>query len=630
MRRPKKKQAGKEITKAPRSKVFQRRAKSPPGGYLSPFHLLVENAKDYAISMLDPDGRVTSWNVGAERLTGYRADEIIGKHFSCFYLADDIQRGKPELVLKNATAEGRYEDQSWRVRKDGSRFFGNVIITALRNKEGKLTGFAQITHDLTEVRFAQTARGVFESFPDPILVIDRHGRITQMNAQLASIFGYSREELKDKPVEVLIPQRFRERHVKHVASYIADPHTRPMGVGLELFGRRKDKSEFPVDIMLSSMDTDNDSMVIAVVRDITAPKQAAESIRKTNDELLALVTELQRRDSEMQSLISMDDLLQSCTTQEEAYKVVALVAGELFDGQTGCLAVLRAWDQHLEIVARWGDDGPLGEPIFSVDDCWALRRGQLHEVADSQAGLLCRHFVDQPATGYLCVPLTVQGEMLGVFCLVGAPAKRSSHQVSQLQLAVTVSEAVKLSLSNLKLREKLRAEAIHDPLTGLFNRRYLEETLARELHRARRRNSPLCVAMLDLDNFKRFNDTFGHDAGDSLLRELGRLVCGKVRKSDIPCRYGGEEFVLVLPDSSLADAEHRVEQIRVLIKELQIPHGDQLLGALTVSAGVAQADEHSANPSELLRAADQALYAAKNAGRDRVIVYQAEESVRNG
>ena len=629
MKQSRKKQAGKGINKVPRSRTLPQRAGSTPGECIEPLHLLVENAKDYAISVLDTDGGVVSWNVGAKRLTGYRADEIIGKHFSCFYLADDIQGEKPELVLKNATTEGRYEDQSWRVRKDGSRFFGNVIITALRDRKGKLTGFAQITRDLTEVRFAEIARELFESFPDGILVINRHGTIAQMNAQAESIFGYSRRELENKPVEILIPERFRERHVKNIAAYIADPHTRPMGVGLELLGRRKDKSEFPVDIMLSPMDTDSDSMVIAVVRDITEPKQSAESVRKTNDELMALVTELQRRDSEMQSLISMDDLLQSCTTQEEAYKVIALAGGELFGGQAGCLAVVHAWDQYLEIVARWGD-GPLGESIFSLEDCWALRRGQLHEVADPQAGLLCRHFVGQPETGYLCVPLTVQGETLGVFCLVGAPAKTSKHQVSQLQLAVTVSESIKLSLSNLKLREKLRAEAIHDPLTGLFNRRYLEETLARELHRARRRNSPLCVAMLDLDNFKRFNDTFGHDAGDSLLRELGRLVRGKVRKSDIPCRYGGEEFVLVLPDSSLVDAEQRVEQLRVLINELQIPHGEQLLGALTVSAGVAQADAHNSNPNELLRAADQALYAAKNAGRDRVVVYQAKESVRNG
>ena len=278
--------------------------------------------------------------------------------------------------------------------------------------------------------------------------------------------------------------------------------------------------------------------------------------------------------------------------------------------------------------ARQGD-GPLGESIFSMEDCWALRRGQVHEIAEPQTGLLCRHFVEQPATGYLCVPLTVQGETLGVFCLVGAPTKRSQHQVSQMQLAVTVSEAIKLSLSNLKLREELRAEAIHDPLTGLFNRRYLEETLPRELHRARRAHAPLCVAMLDLDDFKRFNDTYGHDAGDSLLRELGRLLLGKLRKSDISCRYGGEEFVLVLPDSALADAKQRIEQIRSQIKELRIPHGDQVLRALTVSAGVAQADDHTANPGELLRAADTALYAAKNAGRDRVVVYQSGKPLQN-
>jgi diguanylate cyclase (GGDEF)-like protein len=129
--------------------------------------------------------------------------------------------------------------------------------------------------------------------------------------------------------------------------------------------------------------------------------------------------------------------------------------------------------------------------------------------------------------------------------------------------------------------------------------------------------------MLDLDNFKHFNDTYGHDAGDSLLRELGRLLRRQLRKSDISCRYGGEEFVLVLPDSSLADAEQRVEQIRAQIKDLQIPHGEQRLSALTVSAGVAQAEDHNGDPRELLRAADTALYAAKNAGRDRVIVYQA-------
>ena len=230
-------------------------------------------------------------------------------------------------------------------------------------------------------------------------------------------------------------------HGDHVANagYMVDPHTRPMGLGLELSARRKDGTEFPVDNLLSLIHSGKDSMVMAVIRDITEPKRTAEGVRKTNDELMALVTELQRRDREMQSLISMDDLLQSCTSQEDAYKVIGFAAGELFEGHTGCLAVLQASGRYLEIVARWGT-GSLGDPIFSLDDCWALRRGQLHEVVNAETGLLCRHFVSHPNTRYLCVPLTVQGEILGVFCLAGAPAHTSDHQIGQLQLAVTVSE----------------------------------------------------------------------------------------------------------------------------------------------------------------------------------------------
>jgi diguanylate cyclase (GGDEF)-like protein len=210
-------------------------------------------------------------------------------------------------------------------------------------------------------------------------------------------------------------------------------------------------------------------------------------------------------------------------------------------------------------------------------------------------------------------------------CLTGA-AEKVIGSVTRQQLAVEVGETIKLSLSNLKLREELREQAIHDPLTGLCNRRYLEENLVRELHRARRGNSPLCVVMLDLDNFKPFNDTFGHDAGDALLRELAQVMHDKLRKSDICCRYGGDEFVLVLPDSSLADTQQRMEQICVAVKEKQIRNGGPPLDAITISAGVVGLPEHGSTAAELLQAADNAMYAAKQAGRNRIVVYQAKES----
>jgi diguanylate cyclase (GGDEF)-like protein len=165
---------------------------------------------------------------------------------------------------------------------------------------------------------------------------------------------------------------------------------------------------------------------------------------------------------------------------------------------------------------------------------------------------------------------------------------------------------------------------MRDPLTGLFNRRYLEETLPRELHRVQRGKSPLCVAMLDLDHFKRFNDTFGHEVGDLLLRELGQVVHENLRMSDIACRQGGDEFLLVLADSSLEDTRERMEQIRLLVKDLEIRH----LGKITISAGIVEAGEYGTTAGELLRAADKALYAAKQAGRDRIVVYQASDPGR--
>jgi diguanylate cyclase (GGDEF)-like protein len=361
------------------------------------------------------------------------------------------------------------------------------------------------------------------------------------------------------------------------------------------------------------------------IRDITERQEAESAFRKTHDELLVLVDELKKVEREMQSLNRMNGLLQTCTTRDEAYQVVGMLMSELFAGRNGFLAILHASDQNLQRVAYWGDKA-LAEPTFSMEDCWALRRGQPHNVIDPQAGLLCRHFVHPPGTGYMCVPLTVQGETLGLLCLMDVAVKKGEHQVREQEMALMVSQAIKLSLSNLKLREKLREQATRDPLTGLFNRRHLEDSLSRELHRARRRETPLCIAMLDLDHFKNFNDDHGHQAGDLLLRELGQVLQEKLRKSDIACRYGGEEFVIVMPDSSLVDTCQRVEEIRALVKKLEIRYGGQLLGTITISAGIAGTREYGGTTiREFLHAADTALYAAKHAGRDRVVVYQEKE-----
>jgi diguanylate cyclase (GGDEF)-like protein len=358
------------------------------------------------------------------------------------------------------------------------------------------------------------------------------------------------------------------------------------------------------------------------VRDITDHKLMSNELRRANDELLTLVASLQRREHEMQSLNRIIDLLQRCTAEEEAYGVVARMAPEIFARQSGFLASLRASDQSLETVARWGDDAP-PEALFASEDCLAMQWGQPHETVDLRTNPLCRHLGPDPRTASLCIPLTILGETLGLLCLVG-DMESEEGQAGRTRLAVTVGESITLCLSNLRLRAKLREQAIRDPLTGLANRRYLEESLPRELHRASRANSTLSIAMLDLDHFKRFNDTFGHGPGDSLLREVGRVLSERLRKSDIACRYGGEEFVLVLPNSALADIVQRIEEIRLAVRGLHIRQGDRILSTVTVSAGVAEA-RAGMTARELLAEADEALYEAKHAGRDRVVLYEMKE-----
>ena len=356
-------------------------------------------------------------------------------------------------------------------------------------------------------------------------------------------------------------------------------------------------------------------------RAATEWRREEQRLRQMNARLLRSVAELRRRNAEMRLLNRMHEWLQACATEDEIYRIVGLVAEELFSDQRGYLAIVREREQDLQPVARWGDLA--AAEVFSIQDCWALRRGQVHTVIDPEHGFVCSHFVESPKTAYRCFPLIAQGETLGVFCLIGNGNKITRDSANQLQAVRAFCEAAKLSLYNLRLRAKLNEQAIRDPLTGLYNRRFLEETLWRDLARCQRRKSPLSVVMLDLDHFKRFNDLFGHDTGDLLLRGLGTLIRENLRKGDLSCRYGGDEFVLVLPDSNLSDTQRRVGHICELLKTIKLPCGGPGTSAVTVSAGIAGAGVHGFTPNELLRAADTALYAAKKTGRDRVVCCQS-------
>ncbi len=307
------------------------------------FRTFVEYVKEYAIFMLDPRGHIATWNAGAARIKGYSRDEILGQHFSKFYTQEDIEKGVPNSRLLVAAEQGQVEDEGWRVRKDGSRFWANVLITAIRDRNGELTGFTKITRDVTERHQLEQAlhdsenrfHSLFEFSPDAIVVSDDQGKITEVNAQVDRLFGYERNELTGREVEILIPERFRQIHPQHRAGYALLARTRPMGAGLELYARRKGGTEFPVDIMLSSLETTRGRAVLSVIRDLSEKKKAEEEIQRREREKQYLEEELNLEHS-FEDIIGQSAGLKRVLKQVEtvaATDVTVLILGETGTGK---------------------------------------------------------------------------------------------------------------------------------------------------------------------------------------------------------------------------------------------------------------------------------------------------------
>jgi len=243
------------------------------------FRILVEGVQDYAIFTLDPHGKIVSWNAGAERIKGYKADEIIGQNFSRFYLPDDIDQGKPEAELQIAAASGRSEIEHWRVRRDGSRFWANVVITAARDSSGSLLGFSEISRDISERKETEAKyRGLLEAAPDAMVVVNQMGEIVLLNVQAEKQFGYHRDELLGQKVTNIIPEGFAERLIADGTRTAADALAQQIGTGIELKGRRKDRSEFPIEIMLSPLENPEGILVTAAIRDISLRKVAERGL----------------------------------------------------------------------------------------------------------------------------------------------------------------------------------------------------------------------------------------------------------------------------------------------------------------------------------------------------------------
>ena len=347
-------------------------------------------------------------------------------------------------------------------------------------------------------------------------------------------------------------------------------------------------------------------------------------LNAANDVLRTQAKELSKRNQEITLLSKMNDFLQTSTSEAEAYSVISETVTLLFPEDSGAVFVLSASRDMLEAAVAWGIKPP-ANLIFPPNDCWAQRRGQSHLVLSHQQR--CPHVTDDGHM-YVCLPLLAQSETLGILHLRDGLTRNDkadeARMIEKCKLAKILADNIGLGIANLKLRESMRNLSIRDPLTGLFNRRYMEEALEQEQHRAKRHETQLAVIMVDIDHFKKFNDNFGHDGGDAVLRALGTFFKKHVRGSDVACRYGGEEFILILSPSTAEGAQQRAEKIRKDAGLLRVSHANQDLGAITLSLGMAIAPDHASESDSIVKAADVALYQAKANGRNRVVMFSAK------
>lgn len=573
--------------------------------------------------MKDVDGRLIYLNKPFERLFNIKLNDWIGKTDFDIWpeaVAQKLRENDLE-VLETGESISTVETvpqldgmHSWMVHKfQVTGHDGETLVAGTGN-------------DITEYQRSQQAQARFvailEATTDCVMMADAQGLITYINLEGRQLLGVeSEEDAIGKPIFSYhpawaaavvenqgIPTAMREGSWAGDTALL-DAEGRDVPVSQVILSHRNSKGEV--------------EFLSTVMRDITAIKQAEESLQESNERLATEVHELEQRNHEIEMLSEMGELLQACQTIEEAHTVIRQMAGRLFGESRGALYLIKSSEDFLEAVAEWGQPAPSNN-YFATHDCWGLRRGRIHVARDPKTDLFCHH-LNQPLPGsYVCVPMVAQGNALGLLHLSGEGEKPISE--AQLRLAATVAEQIALAVANLILRETLRSQSIRDQLTGLFNRRYMEESLEREIRRAERNHQPLGIIMMDIDHFKKFNDTHGHDAGDAILRAMGTLLKSQVRGGDIACRYGGEELTLMMPDATLEAVQQRAERVRVATAEMSAPHRGTDLGTVTVSLGVALYPLHGSTGEDVLRAADAALYRAKRAGRNRVMVADTVET----
>jgi len=362
-----------------------------------------------------------------------------------------------------------------------------------------------------------------------------------------------------------------------------------------------------------------------LLRDAIRRQRQSKKTVLTNQQLEKSVNALKSRAQESDLLTSARDELQLCIDVQQVYQSAANSFSRLLEGTSGSLCMINNSRQLVEVVSTWGES--VVDDFHAPESCCGLRSGQPRWRRPGQSEIHCTHFGRGFPERYLCQPIVAHGNTLGLLYVQCATDQLIEEVQSRIDGVRQLVQLTGMTVATLNLRTKLESQSIRDSLTGLFNRHFMQISLERELSRAARRKQLLAVYMLDLDHFKRFNDSHGHAAGDSVLKAVSEIFRTSVRAEDIACRYGGEEFTIILPDVTRQVAYDRADTIRRAVAALRVPLLGEMLDGFSVSVGVALYPGDGESAELLLSRADQALYRAKRAGRNQVAIYESAVGV---
>ncbi|MEH2120896.1 diguanylate cyclase [Nostoc sp.] len=477
---------------------------------------------------------------------------------------------------------------------------------------------ARYQEDTRELQCRQQIQQLFlDQGPFGAYIKDEQSRVLYYNQELQSRFSLYPQEWMGKTNSEFFPDPQEGRQIMENDQIVLKT-LRPLKLIEEVKMPGNDQPCYWLSFKFPFNDYATGAWRIGGISiDITESIETQRSLTELNRQLEEKKLELEAKKRQLIYLSDMADMLYSCESEDEVYQVVALTCSQLFPNMSGCINIIANSKNYLQMNRTWGTERSSKE-VFSLSDCWALRRGKLNLFSPSLGNgeLICNHLIPPVSGAHLCVPFYGQNEVIGI---LHVHALEEISPESQ-QLAEIIARILGFALNNLLIKQRLTYDNLRDGMTQLFKQSYMQTITEQRLAEANRSGQPLSVIFLDIDNFKSYNSRYGHVTANIVLQELAKLLLKSIRSFDIACRWGGEEFVIVMPNMTLETLRKRVEQLRVDVEQMQLKDGDQILKSITASFGIA-VSEPGITVKDFLNRANQAMLEAKLTGKNRVMEY---------